>query len=59
MPNKTKETVLFENRHKHIDEINTILRKIYHKNEIKIVDVGGGLGNNLMVLKELLNDKKN
>jgi len=59
LPNKTKETVLFENRHKHIDEINTILRKIYHKNEIKIVDVGGGLGNNLMVLKELLNDKKN
>jgi len=55
---KACETVLFENRHKHIDEINTILRKIYHKNEIKIVDVGGGLGINLMVLRELLNDKK-
>jgi 16S rRNA G527 N7-methylase RsmG len=55
---KARETVLFENRHKHIDEINTILRKIYHKNEIEIVDVGGGLGINLLVLRELLNNKK-
>lgn len=49
--NKAKDTILLENKGKHLLEINLILKHI--ENKSKILDVGGGVGVNLICLRKL------
>jgi SAM-dependent methyltransferase len=48
-----KDTIIFENSGKHLFEINIILKNLNDNG--KILDVGGGMGVNLLCIKELLN----
>lgn len=49
---KAKETIIFENFGKHILEINFILKNLKYNG--RILDIGGGLGINLMCLRKLI-----
>ena len=48
---KSKETILFENYGKHLYELKQIV--LHYNRNTKILDVGGGLGFNLICLKKL------
>jgi len=48
-----KDTIIFENSGKHLFEINIIIKNLNDNG--KILDVGGGMGVNLLCIKELLN----
>ena len=48
-----KDTIILENSGKHLFEINIIIRNINKSS--RILDVGGGMGVNLLCIKELLN----
>ena len=49
-----KETILFVNFGKHLEEIKLIINNI--QNKITILDVGGGLGVNLLVIKKIFKE---
>lgn len=51
-----KETILFENQGKHILEIQLMLEMLGNGN--KILDIGGGLGVNFLLLRQLLKNQK-
>jgi len=51
--NAAKDTIIFENSGKHLFEINIIIKNL--NKDGKILDVGGGMGINLLCIKELLN----
>jgi len=48
-----KNTILNQNLEKHYNEIKTIIRLTDNRNNIKILDVGGGMGVNLLTLSKL------